>query len=487
MHASTAIYVVLALFTKGFQLVSGDRVPLVPPTTYVRTNTLNERVVVSLPGGISTCYIVNLDIQGITFSVMIDSGSTDLTIPLAGLNNYSGPTINTPRPPGGSNLTGAYGDQSGWIGYGFQGTARVTGTNITTSNAPVIGMFQQTTNPIYTTGDVTQGLLGIAYPSLASYRVTPSTVIDAWVASGTMPKNEIAFHACPYSMINQSYVDFGNTDPSYKCSSNGVPVVWAYSPARTYFTLDIRAISVNSVPVTLPSTFQNVMGYNKWSFIDSCTSVIVLPGAVITTLVNAIRSSGGLPSDLASSSYLSDFLAGNIGVKPAQPFQWSKLPSVSFDITSDQTISGSQNATFKITLGARQYIQPNVNGYYQMIIQVGSDAYANLGIPFFSNLNVVLDRANARVGFSQGCGCDTATDGYPIIQDANGMTWTAGISIPYTTPTGTSTAIKTTTDIPATGTPSSTTLANASTLQTIRSDFWLTMFIVVLTSFIVLA
>ncbi|OAJ36958.1 hypothetical protein BDEG_21053 [Batrachochytrium dendrobatidis JEL423] len=450
-------------------LVVAHRVPLLTQDTGSTSSVLNQRTSVKLPGGYSTCFLINMDVQGTTFSVMIDSGSTDLTVPLTGLNNYVGPTINTPRPPGSGDLIGTYGDQSGWTGYGFQGTARVTGTNITASNAPVIGMFRQTTNPIYTTGDVTQGLLGIAYPSLASYRVTPSTVVDAWVASGTMPKNEIAFHACPYSMTNQSYVDFGNDDPSYKCSSNGVPVVWAYSPARTYFTIDVRAISIDSVPVTLPQTFQNGIGYNKWSLVDSCTSVMILPGSVITALVNAIQSSGGLPSDLASSPHLSNFLSGSIGIRPVQPFQWSKLPSISFDITSDQIRPGGQNATFKITLGARQYIQPNANGYFAMIARSGGERYANLGIPLFSNLNVVLDRANARVGFSQGCGCDTATDGYPIIQDANGRVWKAGVSTSSTSSASSTPAAATQTTSRRVSQTSTTSSTRAST-QPPRSD-----------------
>lgn len=261
-------------------------------------------------------------------------------------------------------------------------------------------------------------------------------------------------------MTNQSYVDFGNDDPSYKCSSNGVPVVWAYSPARTYFTIDVRAISIDSVPVTLPQTFQNGIGYNKWSLVDSCTSVMILPGSVITALVNAIQSSGGLPSDLASSPHLSNFLSGSIGIRPVQPFQWSKLPSISFDITSDQIRPGGQNATFKITLGARQYIQPNANGYFAMIARSGGERYANLGIPLFSNLNVVLDRANARVGFSQGCGCDTATDGYPIIQDANGRVWKAGVSTSSTSSASSTPAAATQTTsrrVSQTSTTSSTT------------------------------
>ncbi|KAJ1339205.1 hypothetical protein BSLG_006343 [Batrachochytrium salamandrivorans] len=361
-----------------------DRVPMFAPNQPSHRgpdDSLRERIVVNAPGGFSSCYLINMEVQGTTFNVMVDSGSTDLTIPLAGLNNYAGPTIDTPRPLGGRNLSGSYGDHSGWTGYGIQGSVLISGTNITANNTPIIAMFKQTTNPVFTSGTPSQGLLGIAYSALASYKVVPATAVDAWFSAGAIPKNEIAFRACPYGLSNQSYIDFGNTQPTYTCSSNGVPVVWAYSPVRSYFTLDIRSISINSSPISLPSTFQNVTGYRKWSLIDSCTSVLMVPSVVLSSLLDEIRSSGGIPSDLAASAHYSDFLNGRTGVIPRNAFNWTKLPTVSFDITSDQmTTAGSKNATFRVTLGPKQYLQRNDNGYYVMIIRPGGDTSAILGI-----------------------------------------------------------------------------------------------------------
>ncbi|KAH6582174.1 hypothetical protein BASA60_002081 [Batrachochytrium salamandrivorans] len=108
------------------------------------------------------------------------------------------------------------------------------------------------------------------------------------------------------------------------------------------------------------------------------------------------------------------------------------------------TTVGSKNATFRITLGPKQYIQPDDNGYYSMIIKPGGDLNAILGVPFFTNLNVVLDRDQGRVGFSLGCGCDTATDSYPTIQNALGVSWSSGQSASNPSyPTKTSTSIPT--------------------------------------------
>ncbi|KAH6582176.1 hypothetical protein BASA60_002083 [Batrachochytrium salamandrivorans] len=432
------------LFVSMANVLFADRVPMFAPNQPSHRgpdDSLRERIVVNAPGGFSSCYLINMEVQGTTFNVMVDSGSTDLTIPLAGLNNYAGPTIDTPRPLGGRNLSGSYGDHSGWTGYGIQGSVLISGTNITANNTPIIAMFKQTTNPVFTSGTPSQGLLGIAYSALASYKVVPATAVDAWFSAGAIPKNEIAFRACPYGLSNQSYIDFGNTQPTYTCSSNGVPVVWAYSPVRSYFTLDIRSISINSSPISLPSTFQNVTGYRKWSLIDSCTSVLMVPSVVLSSLLDEIRSSGGIPSDLAASAHYSDFLNGRTGVIPRNAFNWTKLPTVSFDITSDQmTTAGSKNATFRVTLGPKQYLQRNDNGYLLF-----------LESPSFTNLNVVLDRKQGRVGFSLGCGCETTTDKFPSLTHSNGTVWRAGVPTPISPPPRTlssTTATSTSTNIP---------------------------------------
>ncbi|KAH6582318.1 hypothetical protein BASA61_008602 [Batrachochytrium salamandrivorans] len=327
------------LFVSMANVLFADRVPMFAPNQPSHRgpdDSLRERIVVNAPGGFSSCYLINMEVQGTTFNVMVDSGSTDLTIPLAGLNNYAGPTIDTPRPLGGRNLSGSYGDHSGWTGYGIQGSVLISGTNITANNTPIIAMFKQTTNPVFTSGTPSQGLLGIAYSALASYKVVPATAVDAWFSAGAIPKNEIAFRACPYGLSNQSYIDFGNTQPTYTCSSNGVPVVWAYSPVRSYFTLDIRSISINSSPISLPSTFQNVTGYRK-----------------------------------------------------------------------------CKNATFRVTLGPKQYLQRNDNGYYVMIIRPG--------------------------------------DKFPSLTHSNGTVWRAGVPTPISPPPRTlssTTATSTSTNIP---------------------------------------
>ncbi|KAL2916887.1 hypothetical protein HK105_203666 [Polyrhizophydium stewartii] len=399
--AAWIAYAVLLAGTVGEAVAF--RVPLQPSRRRTHLVDRKSRIAARLPGGFETCFLMSINVQGVALNVMVDSGSTDLSIPNAGLNNYAGPAINATRPAGASTISASYGDQSGWSGFGFQGNVSITNTTIKAGNAPIIAMESQTSSPVYTDGSTSQGLIGLAYAALGGFAVTPATIMDAWYASGTLPSNTIGFHACPYGRTNESYIDFGNTAPSTKCNASGVPTVWAPSPAQTYFTIDIRNISVAGTRVALPSTFQPGSGWSGWSIVDSCTSVARLPGTVITALKAAIIASGGLPSDIqASQSTRDNFLGGSIAVLPANPFNWAALPNVTFEITSDQPTASGRNAPFSITMGAKQYIQKDSNGYYNMLFFDGGDTMAILGVPFFTHLFVLLDRQNGRVGFSPG-------------------------------------------------------------------------------------
>ncbi|KAI8918072.1 aspartic peptidase domain-containing protein [Entophlyctis helioformis] len=347
---------------------------------------------VALTGGYWTCFHIDLTIQGTILSVSVDAGSTDLAVGTIGLSNYdasAGGLVSAP-PANAPQASGAYGDGSWWSGYGTQTTIGVTGTSILANNAPLAVITDQSADPIFVKGAGSpnqQGLLGIGYPMLSQFSFVPETVVDAWHASGTLRKNEVAFHACPYNQIQDSYIDFGNDDPTYECNPSGVPIAWAKCPVKSYFTLDIRNISVSGKQVTLPSQFQTIEPRLYGGNVKAC------------------------------------FLAATTSYTISTLLKWNKLPNITFDIVSDEMVNGTSRV-FSIVLGGRQYIQCDNDGYCAYLVTGGTETYATLGIPVFSNLHIVFDRTNARVGFAPGCGCTTATDGYPKIQ-WNGTTVTA--------------------------------------------------------------
>ncbi|KAK6099107.1 hypothetical protein MT418_000563 [Batrachochytrium dendrobatidis] len=393
-----------------------------------RAFTPNNISEFQLTGGYHSCYYVSMNISGVQLSISVDSGSTDLAVAGVGLNNYSSSTggVTFVMPNNAPSVSGFYADGSWWKGFGLQSTVSLSNSHITASNAPFSVITSQSTNPIFVkgTGNPNQnGLLGVAYHPLSQLSFSPPTVMDAWYAQGSIKNNEIAFHACPYSQMADAYIDFGNDSPSYDCNPSGLPIAWALCPSKSYFTMDIRNISVSNQQVILPSNFQttdpSLIGgkYKAWSFIDSCSSLIHVPAVVNTALKNAIISSGALSNQL-SSTVVNNLLSGTYAYSITPYINWTALPTLSFDIVSDQT-DGTLSKVFTVTLSGQQYLQCDQNAYCTYLVGTGSDAYATLGIPVFSNLHITLDRTNGRVGFAPGCGCSTSANSYPNVYFSN--------------------------------------------------------------------
>ncbi|KAJ1341403.1 hypothetical protein BSLG_003981 [Batrachochytrium salamandrivorans] len=183
--------------------------------------------------------------------VDLDTGSADLIIPLKGLNDYSGPTVNRVFDPSQRKTKIEYMDNSAGQGYGFIGSVSLTRTSVFSSDAPIVGIAEQSIDSPLIGRYKDQGLLGLAYASAANYKPKQGTVLDAWHNSGTMAKNQFAFHACPYDKIDQSYIDFGNSEPVSKCGSSTEPNVWTKSPSTSLITMKLSAIYIDDTSIEL--------------------------------------------------------------------------------------------------------------------------------------------------------------------------------------------------------------------------------------------
>jgi hypothetical protein len=97
-----------------------------------------------LTGGFMTCFYLKLTVAGSTFSCMLDTGSTDTTLPGSGINNYYGPKLQASQGSA-ETRSSTYGDGSWWDGFISRQTVQLTSTNISASNCPIIVMTKQST------------------------------------------------------------------------------------------------------------------------------------------------------------------------------------------------------------------------------------------------------------------------------------------------------------------------------------------------------
>jgi hypothetical protein len=195
-------------------------------------------------------------------------------------------------------------------------------SRINSTNAPVIIITKQSTSPNFL--GKTNGIIGLAYRSLTREPQSPYTLFDSWLDNGKIIKNQIAIRGCPYSLINSSWIDFGNIEGYAVNSKCGNLNVKAFSPSKTYFTINITGLKLNNAYQPL-FKFQE-QGY---SFVDSCSSHISLPLPILTTFQGLLRNSNGFPADLGNS-ILDRFTNGIIKIKfRKSDIDWTKLPFLS--------------------------------------------------------------------------------------------------------------------------------------------------------------
>ena len=385
------------------------QIPLINPTQTPPGVTLfgMMRQKVSLSGGHDTCFLAKLSVDKNEYLVQVDTGSTDTVLPVAGLNAYLGPTVNYTIPAGqDKSINSLYGDGSFWYGYAARVNVSLVGTKAK-GPAPVSLMTSQSTFPVFASGSLYQGLMGVGFEPLAS-QPYPYSVMDAWVQQKTVSKNQIAFHGCPYEREESSWIDFGNDTPYNGCQRNVRASI--LMPVKSYYTANLQEIKVNEVVTPLPRNFQIS---NRWSFFDSCTSNIMVPKAVLTAIQDQILSSDAISTNWIKSGYISQWLNAQVMIPFGQTeLDFAVLPNISFTI-STQAFNSPSNVT--LTLGPRQYIQANTNGFYMFMITSQSESSVVFGLPFFSAYHIVVDRDLGQMTFQIGCGCYFATDGYPKI------------------------------------------------------------------------
>ena len=328
-----------------------------------------------LRGTYLTCFLMNLTVQNQVFTVMVDTGSTDTALPQTGLSGYSGtPSLNLATPVNGQRLFASYGDSSYWYGYLFRITVAATSRSNITATAPVNLITSQSTSPVFVSGANSQGIMGLAFRPLTATTTNPYSVVDAWFASGVIPRNQIAFHGCPYRRTSDSWIDFGNETPVTKCGNKSATL---YMPYVSHVNVEILQIRVGSTSVALPSNFQLASSTSKvYSIIDSCTSLIYIPKSVHDVFLNALINSGAFSTSLTTFANFQDWLSGLFSLKfSASALNYTKLPSITFSLSTGK----SDGQMISLTLGPRQYLELGPSGYCKFILTRPVSDYSRHG------------------------------------------------------------------------------------------------------------
>ncbi|KAJ8322550.1 hypothetical protein O5D80_008656 [Batrachochytrium dendrobatidis] len=364
-------------------------------------NRLSKRSPVELDGGINKCYTIKFNVDGVNLDLQVDSSIADIIVPLPSSSNDVGLAIQSITS--GETVTINY---KGKEYRGISSTAVVT---------------------------IPDGVFGFGYTLLSNHH-SPITAMDALYNDGVIPSNEISIQLCSYDMLQESFINIGNTDVTAKCGTDGKSVAWVQSPIADEFTVNIKSILVNGKQVDLPAEFQQVVedGRTLYSVMETCFTYICFPEIVVTMLIDAILDSDCITvkKTMFSNNHLGKRrikkrLRKNYLMSESNyNINWSKLPTVSIVMFAENPVTDdNSNSVVTIKLGPRDYMQRIDSKYVVFAVKVGSNDNAILGTSFMTRLGLTFDRTHKRIGFGPGCGCEVSTDGYPIISNGDQVLW----------------------------------------------------------------
>ncbi|KAI8614765.1 aspartic peptidase domain-containing protein [Chytriomyces sp. MP71] len=338
---------------------------------------------------------------------MLDSGSSDLLIPGSTLPGYSGPSYDITANKTALSQTpigGQFADSSSWSGLFFMDTVAVEEGQLGVES-PFAVMMEQTVDPAVTDGSMSQGLLGIAFDSLArsksiQYFQGPFTLLSSLVTSNALSKDMLAFRACPADSNTPSLIDWGITDASLTCPMPGTTdavVLWTRVISKSFYQVNVTRILLNNTELRLPPTWQQNESH---SIFDSCTTILQLPRSLFATLLTAIRQSNAFASSFVASGQLDLFLQRGFGFQHL-PVDLHKLPTLTFELESADGVRG-----VRFSLPPDTYIQRTAGGVTYFTVGSLDAQGVMFGATVFDALYVVLDRGGGRVGLAPGCDCD---------------------------------------------------------------------------------
>nr|DBA15482.1 TPA: hypothetical protein GDO54_004685 [Pyxicephalus adspersus] len=298
-----------------------------------------------------------------SFTVIFDTGSSNLWVPSVYcsspactnhhmFNPQQSSTFQATNTP--VSIQYGTGSMSGFLGYD---TVQVGNIQITNQ---IFGLSQSEPGSFlyYSPFD---GILGLAFPSLASSQATP--VFDNMWNQGLIPQDLFSVYLSSQGQSG-SFVLFGGVDTSYYSGSlNWVPLT-----AETYWQITLDSISIGGQVIACSGSCQAI--------VDTGTSLIAGPSTPIANIQYYIGASQD-----SSGQYVIN--CNNI----------SNMPNVVF------TINGVQYP-LPASAYVRQSQQACSSGFQAMNLPTSSGDLWILGDVFIREYYVVFDRANNYVAMA---------------------------------------------------------------------------------------
>ncbi|KAF7251049.1 Beta-secretase 2 [Varanus komodoensis] len=336
-------------------------------------------------------------------NILVDTGSSNFAVagaPNPDLSTYFNKEKSSTYKPLGTEVTVKY-TQGSWTG--------TLGTDVITMPKGINGSYTINIATIFQSeqfflkGIKWQGILGLAYDSLARPSSSVETFFDSLVYQAKIP-NIFSLQMCGASLPDSASgtsggsLVLGGIEPSlYKGE------IW-YTPIKKewYYQVEVLKLEVGGQILNLDCKEYNA----DKAIVDSGTTLLRLPENVFSAVVRAITETS-LIQEFSSGFWSGAQLA--CWDKTEKP--WTFFPKISIYLRAENS-----SRSFKITILPQLYIQPIVEvgqnlGCYRFGISSSSNALV-IGATMMEGFYVIFDRAQKKVGFALSTCADM--DGSPI-------------------------------------------------------------------------
>jgi len=353
----------------------------------------NENIYGNMSSGFFYCDVA-IGTPSTTFTVIFDTGSSDLLVPASscstcGKVNHYNPsksstsskvtcsqdtqctcsagvcTINDQYGGGEDVKSTVYSDSVSWSSL-----SATTRFGAITSESPAGTSFPAGVD----------GILGMAYQALSA--ANNPTFFDSLVAAGEVDN---VFSLCISDQGGE--VTLGGIDYT-KFSGN---IAYTDITLEAWYCVSMEDLLVNGKSVGVDSSV-----YNKYhTIVDSGTTLFYIPQRAYNAMMTLMKANCSSQSLKGICDNDSGFLACQSGVSLTQS-QIDEYPSL--------TVSLDNNV--ELTIDGNDYLVPVGGGEYCFGIQAGSTQFPTiLGDVVIQNFYVVFDRQNSQIGFAELTSC----------------------------------------------------------------------------------
>ncbi|KAL6458911.1 hypothetical protein MHYP_G00323830 [Metynnis hypsauchen] len=293
-----------------------------------------------------------------TFTVIFDSGSSNLWVPSVSCTDEACQSHSTFDPADSSTFQNAsealsieYGTGS-MTGYLAYDTVTVGGLTITNQ---IFGLSESEAS--FMASMTADGILGLAYESISSDSATP--VFNNMMSQGLVSEDVFSVYLSS-DEEEGSVVIFGEIDTSYYTGD----IYWIPLSSETYYEITMDSVTINGETVACSGGCQAI--------IDTGTSLIVGPTSDISNINSAVG---------ATTDEYGDAIVSCSSIQ--------SMASVTF------TLNG-----YTFTIPASSYVS-DTSGTCTTGFSGSSDSLWILGDVFIRNYYTIFNRANNSVGLAQ--------------------------------------------------------------------------------------